>query len=639
MLRKRRGLLLRPTSLLFCACWAAGVCGPAHGATGTVEALVAQARGKDLHEHDYWRLLLHYKTGIRGAVSRIDDPAFFLSPVGKTDPRDEMSATIRAFFEQPGTNTREHAACRFPARLEWLKTAVPLPAEALPLPRCEDFEHTFRVLDPRSITLSFPCTYINNPASMFGHTLLVIDPARKNRLLAKTISYAGRTDGGFAPAFIIGSFLGWYPGRYSFKPYYDKVEEYRDIASRDIWEYELDLDREEIRRLLLHAWELQGIFSDYYFLGENCSFNLLHLLDAARPALELHRQFGPWVIPVDTVKAVEQAGIVRDKHYRPSKVTVIEHLAGRTSERQQRLAESIARGRAAATNVFTEVQDGDAQIMTLSLAAEYVQYLYTERTITPEEYRPLFLNTLRARSRLARPNDDVFRVPAPVPPDEGHDSSRVAVGAGMRDDEPFVRFAYRPAYHALLDDGHGFQPGSQIEFMSFDFRYYPDDNRVRLETWDFFDILSVSPRDRFFKPNSWRAVVGTGHRRFSDNADDLVARVHVGSGYGYRQGLSGLSYALLDVKLEGGSVYSDGYAAGVGVSVGALWDPVPRWKLGLQAEGAYLWGRAEAFETLRASLRQNLRLSRNHALALTLSRRRNDGFCFNEAELAWNWFF
>ena len=33
----------------------------------------------------------------------------------------------------------------------------------------------------------------------------------------------------------------------------------------------------------MHTYEMDKIYSDYYFFDENCSYDLLFLLDAARP--------------------------------------------------------------------------------------------------------------------------------------------------------------------------------------------------------------------------------------------------------------------------------------------------------------------------------------------------------------------
>jgi len=41
---------------------------------------------------------LHYRPAADGGVvSDADDPRFFLAPTGKTDPRAELAATLRAF--------------------------------------------------------------------------------------------------------------------------------------------------------------------------------------------------------------------------------------------------------------------------------------------------------------------------------------------------------------------------------------------------------------------------------------------------------------------------------------------------------------------------------------------------------------
>jgi hypothetical protein len=81
-------------------------------------------------------------------------------------------------------------------------------------------------------------------------------------------------------------FLGFF-GRFLVEPYFQLVRKYNDLESRDIWEYQLDLTPLEIHGLLLHVWELQNASSDYYFFGENCSFHLLTLLEAVRPASPL----------------------------------------------------------------------------------------------------------------------------------------------------------------------------------------------------------------------------------------------------------------------------------------------------------------------------------------------------------------
>lgn len=98
---------------------------------------------------------------------------------------------------------------------------------------------------------------------------------------------------------------------FSLSPYYSKVGEYAQYESRDLWEYELDLSAEEVRRLFLTTLELGPHVINYFYIDENCSYIMLFLLDAARPSLKLASLFRSIVTPTDTIRAVFDAGVVR----------------------------------------------------------------------------------------------------------------------------------------------------------------------------------------------------------------------------------------------------------------------------------------------------------------------------------------
>jgi hypothetical protein len=107
--------------------------------------------------------------------------------------------------------------------------------------------------------------------------------------------------------------FGGYRGQFSTVPYYLKVQEYRDIENRDIWEYRLNFNEQQIRRLLMHAWELGHASFDYFFFKENCSYHLLSLLEYADPSLHLTERFRFWTVPADTVRVLAaEPGLVRD---------------------------------------------------------------------------------------------------------------------------------------------------------------------------------------------------------------------------------------------------------------------------------------------------------------------------------------
>ncbi len=603
-----------------------------------VDALIAQAEAEALHTDPYWQLLLHYESTFGGVKSRVDDPAFFAAAKGKTDPRAELHATLRAFFLPPAAEPRAHPVCRFAARFAWLSERLGMDPGRLPVPACEPFQRVLDHLQPESVSLIYPAAFINSPASMFGHTLLVFDSKNKDRLLARAVNYAALTRGEtFGPWFTFKGIAGLYRGYYSIGPYYDRVETYTDIHHRDMWEYELDFTQEEVERVIAHIWELQNIYSRYFFFTENCSFNLLYLLDAGRPSLRLSEGDSLWVIPIDTVKAVRKKEVFREVSFRPSKSTTIHHLAAQMPDEDSSLAREVALGGIAAGEAEAQVADSEGKILLLDLAAEYTQYLYTDGTLTRDEYAPRFLQILRRRSKLGRPGSEI---PAPEPshPDEGHDAARLQLGAGLRRGEPFAQLGLRAAYHELIDPPAGYIEGAQILFFPTEIRYYTEMDRLELERFDLVDVVSLSPRGKFFKPTSWAVRGGARQMDFRAQDDRLVAYVHSRAGLSWSHPRTGLAAVLFDTEFLASGDIEDTVLLGAGPSLSWVTAFHPRWTSRWEAEALrFPW--SEAFWTLRARWDQRFFFTRNSGMRLSIAHETNDDFSVNEGSVGWAVYF
>ena len=156
------------------------------------DALTALAR------EPYWHQLLRDRTPDDGRyLSPVTQTGFFLSPDGARDAAAELRALVSR-LNQPATNQapNDHPACRFPARVLWLRSQLPLQAAAWPQPACPDLDTWLQALDTAAITLVFASDYLNNPSSMFGHTLLRLDARTQTddtRLLAYAINYSAQT--------------------------------------------------------------------------------------------------------------------------------------------------------------------------------------------------------------------------------------------------------------------------------------------------------------------------------------------------------------------------------------------------------------------------------------------------------------
>lgn len=611
------------------------------GVHAYVEALIAAADAQELDRERTWRILLHYKAGLFGEGSVVDDPKFFAAPEGNHDSRAELHATLRSFFTPALTDTaggEKHPVCRFAARFEWLKEKLAIDETRLPVPRCEPLERFLAQVQPESATLIFPTAHMNSPASMYGHTLLTVETASKSKLLAHAINYSALTSGSnFAPVYMAKGLVGAYPGYFSILPYYAKLQEYSDVNDRDIWEYPLTLTREEVVRLVRHTYELENVYSNYFFFGENCSYGLLFLLEAARPSVRLTDRFSWWVIPLDTIRSVRKAGLVADALYRPSRSTKVQYLASSLPAESARLAFAVALGKASADQVLATPETDDEKIRTLDLAGEYLQYAHAKGELTKSEYLPRFLETLRARSSLGAGEEWRYDVPVPPRPDDGHRSNRLRLGGGAIEGRGYQEIRWRPAYHQLLDNEAGFKPGSEIVFLDVALRYVPELERVQLQEVDIIDITSLAPSSRFFRHTSWKVRTGFFRRALASGGEDLVWSLHPGVGRAWEQWPLGVCHVFLESDLELGGALRENYALGAGVGLGVIRD-AGAWR-GILSSSYLRYGLGDTSSVISVSLAQRVRLGTNTQITLTVGRRRDHAVSRDQIEGGLDLFF
>ncbi len=602
------------------------------------DELWGRARSLELPDDPAWHTLLHYRRGWLGARSLMDDPSFFLSPRGKRSPAAEMEAELRALCAAPPAPTDEgDPRCRFPARYAWLSERLGIDPARVSPEGCPDLAGALEQMAPAGATLVFPAAHPNSPASMFGHTLLRVDPPGGSTLLAYSVNYAAQTDpDDSALVYAFKGLVGMYRGYYTLLPYYEKVLQYSDIEQRDVWEYRLNLTPAEARRLALHAWELKDRYADYYYFDENCSYNILFLLEAARPGVRLTDRYPAWVSPLDTVEDVIREGLVASVGYRPSMVRRLEVLARGMGEAEIRAARDIARG-ARPPSAAADLGPG-SEARVLDAAAELVRIAFVRGELDKASYQRRFLAVLSARSRLDAPGEHGPAVAQPPAPHTGHGSSRVALSAGRAWGEPFVGLRFRPAYHDLADPDRGYVAGSRINFADVDVGYGLEGRRPYLESADLIRITSLSPWGAFFRPRSWAVRLGAESRPDRGGGRVLVGLAGGGAGGAWAPWEGCLSYALARAEAAVSRRLPAGLGVGVGPSAGAIVRLGERWKAGLQAEGlGYVLGPARPGWRLDAWA--TVRLARNHALSLGLTRSGWDGAAGGRVRLSWNVYF
>ncbi|MFW5966268.1 MAG: DUF4105 domain-containing protein [Persicimonas sp.] len=571
-----------------------------------LDELIARAEQQQLSEKRQWKTLLHYRRGLFGRLkSDVDAPEFFLSEQGKTDPQAELEATLAAFFEparKPADEydpEREHPQCRFRARYVWLDEQLDFDHDRLVERDCEDFRKWRDTLDAESATLIFADSYMNNPASMFGHTLLRLDRSEEGNarnLTSYVVNYAAEPWTNNPFLYTILGVTGGFEAYFTTLPFYMKTREYTDLESRDLWEYELHFDDEELSRMLRHLWELQPYWIDYFYFDENCSFHLLSLLEAADPSLHLTDAFSLHVIPTDTVREVlETEGLSGERTFRPSRRREMVALRERLTTEEARLARRL--GRKQDESALEELDEFEEERQAAILEAAHALFRYLNES-DEEQVDPAFEHRILSRRGeidVTTPEVDIEEGTAP---EEGHGTGRATVGGGVSESQGgFFEIGLRPALHDLGASDVGYASLSQIEFLSarlrgFGLREDLQAPSILLQRFDLLEIVSLAPLDAWDLKWSWGLKTGL-ERTYRDGCGESGCLMYdFALGFGGAASVGPLTgYLLADGQIAAGSTFDRNLRLAAGPRLGLLMklDRVAR----LHLEGRYrypLWG-------------------------------------------------
>ena len=549
----------------------------------------------------------HYqKEFFGGYLSQINNPAFFLSHEGRDQPEAELRATLAAFQAPAGLTVgplQQSPACAFPARYAWLQKKFDLP----PPPKCTDFEDWRDGLSAKSVSLVFSSAYPNNPASMFGHTLLRLNRADGEPVLNYGVNFEAKVaskDSSFAYA--IKGLLGFYSGDFALAPYYTKVNEYNFSESRDLWEYDLSLSEMEVSILVSHLWELYTSASmPYYFLTRNCSYQLLSLLEAAKPEWDLLPGWSPYVLPADTLKKIsQQKGAVTEERLRPSLHNQMEAQLAQLNGTQLAIRNRILSG----DQLVADVSDF-AVLESLLTTFDYRRRKQAGNL--PPKEDALFRQVLLRRASLGAAPTQSKPFDHADSPLLSHDSGLLTLGGLYRGGSVLTTLGGRLALHDLLDPISGYPPGLQVESVKLKLSIGKenDQKKLRLEEFGLLDLLSLYPANVREWKFSWGLRIGAYRPLDFGQKNVLALGAALGPGLALSIGReSGWIYMLALAQGEW-IRYSKNARYGPGSELGAIF---------------YLGKKVSLAAKMRTGLELNGFLSRNY-------------FWQGETEFAYTW--
>ena len=148
-----------------------------------VHNAMAYAEKIQLHEHITWQRLMYVEDK---TLSEVNYAGYFYHPEGRHNLKQELIANIEQLFLTQPDNAS--IRCKFPARSQFLIQQLNITEQDLPSVSCSEFEKWIGQIQPHKAVFIYATDFMGNPSSMFGHTLLRIDPKDQKEL--NLVSYA-----------------------------------------------------------------------------------------------------------------------------------------------------------------------------------------------------------------------------------------------------------------------------------------------------------------------------------------------------------------------------------------------------------------------------------------------------------------
>ncbi len=583
-----------------------------------------------------WKALLHVTDGFFSTSSQADGMNFFLSDNGKNDYLAEYAKSVELFKSEPSF------ACKFPARSKFI--ARELGQDAPKLSHCQEYLDFARKLSAKSISLVFSSYYLNNPSSAFGHTLLRfkkesdVEESEKYQLLDYAANFAANVTTSNSLIYAFKGTFGGFHGEFAVMPYFYKIREYNDFESRDLWDYELNINDDQIDWVISHLWEMKQTYFDYYYLSENCSYHILGLLNVAAPEWKLLERISSNVPPVDTIKAVARTpGLLKHISFRPSKRRVLIASYEGLNEEEQKVFNAH---KSAPEKVEFQDIETQSKAKVLDALIEYFDFENADAIVSEEKVVMKNRQELLIKRAETGVSSSVVKVQTPVleSPHRGHETARLGLQSGYSKKGKLTgKLSFRAALHDLLDPVAGQNPNAIMEMGNVELRYYSDRSgakKVYLDRADFIQVLSLSPFTKLIPKGSWRLRLGS--ERVNDQSCDSCYTPSLDSAYGLAFGRENVKVGLfIHTEFQASKELAhEGYRVGAGPESFLLIRLAEKFAFkAFAAQDWWLWSHLE--RTYEYGAKATYHIGNNSSLSLTHSRLRGE----NESLIGANFFF
>jgi hypothetical protein len=576
---------------------------------------IDQAVKNRLFESHVWQRLLHLN---QKQEPYINNKTFLLTYPAFT-PKKELVETIKSFYNTP------QSICKYPARYHWLKRNLEEDTFNFPTHKCKEFKQYLQKTNLDKLELVFVSENVTNPSSMMGHTFFKLTSHKnKGERKVNAVSFFTLIDTVNPLLLISKSTLTGMKGFFILSPYHKQIKRYLYEEERNIWEYELNLSKEEKKLIYYHFWELKDIDIKYLFTGFNCATIIDDMLGITDK--NYNRDSNLWLTPKDVIKKAYHKKLITKMNLVPSKKWEIKMLTDALdSNRIEKIYNILHQKAFKKLKSYQFSNDSKIKALEQKLILAYIQSQYYKKEITKTQLEDI-KKIIQQKSNEVKYDIDLSSYKNPI-----HTFNDSQLSLGYQNNN--IHLKILPASNRLYDDNQEYFGETRLKIGELDLEI--NKKTIKLDSFELFNMKALNPIDTFNTDLSKELKV-TYEKHYNQQLNPYHA-YNISGAMGITKKLS--NDITLFSMLGGGLAYGDSELYPyIYPEFGMMIYEIFNMKSTLEYQ--YIYNQSNTHQAYHnIHFEHSLFLDKQVRLGFGVDRKKNHHYVENDYSFSFNWFF
>lgn len=488
--------------------------------------VIEKALDEKVYNSYIWKSLIHSRNG----KPSIKDKNFLLS-TNNFSLKNELILNIQSIY------TDIEYKCKFPARYNWLTNKYPNLRIKNNSFQCKKFNEYLTKTNASSLDLIFVSENIKNPSSMMGHIFFKINGFYNRKKRSNAVSFFTEINHLNIPLLAYESIIKGMPGYFILRPYEKQISSYINNEERNIWEYRLNLSKEQLTLIYYHLWELKDINLTYFFTGFNCATIIEDILSISSESF-YDDKINLFITPKNLVNKANKHRLLNNSKLIPSLEWNLYMLNENMDDNEMILLINYMKNYNF-KELLLFIESKKSSNLTINFIDNYSRYLYLKKkSISYSNYN--IFQSLVDKFKINNIDFSNYKNPK-----NNFDSKQISFGSLIKDNMKYIQLNMLLTGNTINDDNRNYFSENSLKIGNINL--LANNESIIINNIDLYSINSYLPINKIMTPLS--SEIGISYQSQNSNLH-LKDNVNVKLGVGVTNKLDEDSFLYNIINLK-----------------------------------------------------------------------------------------